>query len=58
MVMRTVAKFHAVSLCYKKTMFESFEVHSDQVAASKNFDEVEVEGENKVLTGRMGLFDR
>lgn len=58
MVVRTVAKFHAVSLCYKKSMFESFVHHSEQVAARKNVDDVEIEGENKVITGRMGLFDR
>lgn len=58
MVVRTVAKFHAVSLCYKKTMFENFVHHSEQVAKKKNVDDVEIEGENKVITGRMGLFDR
>lgn len=58
MVVRTVAKFHAVSLCYKKAMFESFVHQSEQVAAKKNVDDVEIEGENKVITGRMGLFDR
>ena len=57
-VTKTIAKFHAVSLVYKKSMFDSFAVHSDQVAARKNVDDVEIEGENKVLTGRMGLFDR
>ena len=57
-VVRTVAKFHAVSLCYKKTIFDSFVQHSEQVQASKNMDDVEIEGENIVLTGRMGLFDR
>lgn len=55
---RTVAKFHAVSLCYKKAMFEGFVQHSDKVNANKNVDDVEIEGENIVLTGRMGLFDR
>ena len=57
-VVKTVAKFHAVSLCYKKTIFDSFVQHSEQVQASKNMDDVEIEGENIVLTGRMGLFDR
>ena len=57
-VTKSIAKFHAVSLVYKKSMFDSFVVHSDQVAARKNVDDVEIEGENKVLTGRMGLFDR
>ena len=57
-VVKTVAKFHAVSLCYKKTIFDSFVQHSEQVQASKNMDDVEIEGENMVLTGRMGLFDR
>jgi len=57
-VVKTVAKFHAVSLCYKKTIFDSFVQHSEQVQASKNVDDVEIGGENMVLTGRMGLFDR
>lgn len=57
-VVKTMAKFHAVSFTYKKAMFESFTAHSEQVAAQKNMDDVEIEGENKVLTGRMGLFDR
>ena len=39
-------------------MFEGFVQHSDKVNANKNVDDVEIEGENIVLTGRMGLFDR
>jgi hypothetical protein len=31
-VVKTVAKFHAVSLTYKKAMFESFLVQSEQVS--------------------------
>jgi hypothetical protein len=58
MVVRTVAKFHAVTLCYKKAMFESFIHHKDEVAAKRNVDDVEIEGENKVMTGRLGLFER
>lgn len=57
-VVKTMAKFHAVTFTYKKAMFDSFAVHSEQVAARRNMDDVEIEGENKVLTGRMGLFDR
>ena len=57
-VVKTVAKFHAVSLCYKKSIFDSFVQHSEQVRTNKSVDDVEIEGENIVLTGRMGLFDR
>ena len=57
-VIKTIAKFHAVSLTYKKSMFDTFVSHSEQVVANKNVDDVEIEGENIVLTGTKGLFDR
>lgn len=57
-MVKAIAKFHAVTLTYKKAMFDSFVTHSAQVKAKKKMDDVEIEGENRVLTGRMGLFAR
>ena len=58
MVVKSVAKFHAVSLTYKKVMFEIFSSQSAQAKANRKVDDVEIEGENRVPTGRMGLFAR
>ena len=57
-VVKSVAKFHAVSLAYKKTMFETFSDASAKAEKSKKADDVEIAGDNKVLTGRLGLFSR
>jgi hypothetical protein len=57
-VVRSVAKFHAVSLAYKKTMFETFSDASAKQKASKKADDVELEGDKRILTGRLGLFSR
>ena len=58
LVVKTIAKFHAVSLTYKKSIFDTFVSHENKVSANKQVDDVEIEGENIVLTGRKGLFDR
>ena len=57
-VVKSVAKFHAVSLAYKKTMFDNFTDASAKAEKSKKADDVELAGDNKVLTGRLGLFSR
>ena len=57
-VVKNIARFHAVSLTYKKTMFDTFNKHEEQLLDNKNVDDVEIEGENIVLTGKQGLFDR
>ena len=59
-VVKAVAKFHAVSLAYKRTMFDTFSNASAQAEASKkaDFEGVELEGDKRVLTGRSGLFSR
>ena len=57
MVVKSVAKFHAVSLTYKKTLFETFLSQSAAAKASRKADEFDM-GENKVATGRLGLFAR
>ena len=54
---KSVAKFHAVSLTYKKTLFETFLSQSAAAKASRKADEFDM-GENKVATGRLGLFAR
>ena len=53
-----MAKFHAVSLTYKQALFSTFSAQSAQAKASRQIDEVVMEGDNKVLTGRQGLFAR
>ncbi len=58
MVIKTVAKFHAVSLAYKQALFSAFSSQSAQAKANRQVDEVIMEGDNKVLTGRFGLFAR
>jgi len=55
---KTIAKFHAVGLCHKQMLWQSFAQQSNQAAAAKTFEDVDVEGENKVLTGKEGLFSR
>ena len=57
MVVKSVAKFHAVSLTYKKTLFETFLSQSAAAKATRKADEVDM-GEHKVATGRIGLFAR
>ena len=57
MAVKSVAKFHAVSLTYKKTLFETFLSQSAAAKASRKADEFDM-GENKVATGRLGLFAR
>ena len=39
-VVRTVAKFHAVSLTYKQALFSTFSAQSAQAKASRQIDEV------------------
>ena len=36
-VVKTIAKFHAISLCYKKVMFDVFKTHSAQVSSSGDY---------------------
>ena len=57
-VVKTIAKFHAVSLTYKATLFAAFKTQQQQVKAARKMDEVVMESENRVLTGREGLFSR
>ncbi len=59
MVVKTVAKFHAVSLTYKQMLFTTLLTQSAKDKASRQIDEVVMEGDqNRVLTGRRGLFAR
>ena len=58
MVVKTVAKFHAVSLTYKQMLFSSFTAQRAQAKASRSIDEVVTDGDKGVLTGRQGLFAR
>jgi len=55
---KTIAKFHAAGLCHKQLLWNSFAQQSTQAQASKSFEDVEVEGENKVPVGKEGLFAR
>jgi len=55
---KTIAKFHAAGLCHKQMLWHSFAQQSNQAQASKSFEDVEVEGENKVPVGKEGLFAR
>ena len=57
-IIKSVAKFHAVSLTYKQMLFASFLSAKSQAKASVKIDEVVMEGDNSVLTGRQGLFAR
>ena len=57
MVVKSVAKFHAVSLTYKKTLFDTFLSQSATAMKARKADEVDM-GDNKVATGRIGLFAR
>jgi len=56
---RTIAKFHAVGICHKVMLFQSFEQQVKAAEQKKTFEDIEVEGEhNKVLVGRDGIFSR
>ena len=57
-VVKSVAKFHAVSLCYKKTIFDTFSDAEARAKASRKDDDVVLEGDKRILTGRLGLFSR
>ena len=41
---RTLAKFHAAGLCHKQMLWHTLAQQSDQAAAKKTFEDVEVEG--------------
>lgn len=55
---RTVAKFHAVGICHKQLLWQSFALQAEQVLAKKTFEDVELEGEVKVMVGKEALFSR
>nr|XP_040564965.1 uncharacterized protein LOC121114914 [Lepeophtheirus salmonis] len=55
---RTIAKFHAVGIAYKRAMFSSFTTQKAAAQAMRKMDDIEIEGENRVRTGRDGLFAR
>lgn len=41
---QTIAKFHAVGICHKQLLWQTFAQQSNQAQASKSFEDVEVEG--------------
>ena len=42
---RTIAKFHAVGMCHKKMLWQSFAQNEKVMQDSKTFEDVELEGE-------------
>jgi len=55
---KTIAKFHAVGICHKQMLLQSFDQQTKAAEAKKTFEDIEVEGEPKVLVGREGIFSR
>jgi hypothetical protein len=61
---KTIAKFHAVGVCHKLMLWQSF-AQADSAAQrreeeKKTFEDIELEGEQKqtVLVGKEGIFSR
>lgn len=57
-VVKTIAKFHAVSLTYKQVLYSSLLNQEAQLKANRKIDEIIMEGDNRILTGTQGLFAR
>jgi len=57
---KTIAKFHAVGVCHKMVLLQSFVQAETAAQQKKTFEDVEIEGEdrNKVLVGKDGIFAR
>lgn len=56
---KTLAKFHAVGICHKMMLLQSFAQQEAAAQQKKTHEDVEVEGEhNKVLVGKEGIFSR
>jgi hypothetical protein len=52
-VVKTMAKFHAVSLTYKQMLFSSFSAQAKAAKASRSIDEVDLEeGEDREARSR------
>ena len=43
--MKTIAKFHAVGICHKMMLLQSFEAQVKAAEQKKTFEDIEVEGE-------------
>jgi len=57
---KTIAKFHAVGLCHKMVLLQTFIQAETAAQQKKTFEDVEIEGDhtNKVLVGKDGIFAR
>jgi len=57
---KTIAKIHAVGICHKMLLLQSFAQQAAAQVQKKTHEDVEVEGDdrNKVLVGKEGIFSR
>jgi len=57
---KTIAKIHAVGICHKLMLLQSFAQQEAAALQKKTHEDVEVEGDqtNKVLVGKEGIFSR
>lgn len=56
---KTIAKIHAVGICHKILLLQSFAQQEAAARQKKTHEDVEVEGEhNKILVGKEGIFSR
>jgi len=56
---KTIAKIHAVGICHKLLLLQSFAQQEAAAKQKKTHEDVEVEGEhNKILVGKEGIFSR
>ena len=48
---KTIAKFHAVGICHKMMLLQSFEAQVKAAEQKKTFEDIEVEGETLLDLG-------